>query len=169
MDIECRQANKNEQEEAFILLKEAAQMLQSKNIDQWKFWLNPPIEKIEWIKEGFTKNEFYFITISEEIIGMFRLLNQDLLYWGEEKEKAVYIHSLVIKAKFSGNQIGVKVMDKIISHTTNQGIFLLRLDCNSANKKLCQYYENQGFTKVRQKYMPHSINNLYQKNLRLNS
>lgn len=169
MNFEFRQACQNEQEVAFILLKEAAQTLQSKKIDQWKFWLNPSTEKTKWIKEGFAKKEFYFITVSDEIIGMFRLLDKDPLYWGEAKAKAKYIHSLVIRTKYSGNQIGKKVLDKIMLQTINQGIFLLRLDCNAANEKLCNYYESQGFIKVRQKCMPHSINNLYQKKLLINS
>lgn len=166
MDFEFRQAHQSEREVVFSLLKGAAQSLQSKNIDQWTFWNNPPKEKIEWIEEGFTNHEFYFITHSEEIIGMFRLLNQDLLYWGEEEKNAKYIHSLVIKDEYSGNQIGKKVVERICHNAVNQGIFILRLDCNAANDKLCKYYENQEFVLVRQKRMPHSLNNLYQKNLK---
>lgn len=165
MNFTFRQAQIDETKTALALLKSAAKTLQSKNIDQWTFWLDPTHEKIKWIEDGFANNEFFFIVSNEQIIGMFRLLNNDSLYWGTQNDNARYIHSLVIDEKFSGNQIGKSVVDKITLDTINNGIFILRLDCNASNDKLCQYYEKQGFTKVGEIQMPHSLNNLYEKQL----
>lgn len=165
MDFEFRRAIESELGEALLMLKNTAISLQGKKVNQWEFWLNPSDEKIDWIKEGFRRNEFYFITLPKEIIGMFRLLDEDLLYWGKETEKAKYIHSLVIKEKYSGNKLGEKVIEELSKKTMKEGVYTLRLDCNSGNQKLCKYYEYQGFIKMRQKQMPDSLNNLYQKRL----
>ncbi len=165
MDFKFRPANINELDTALEMLKEAAKHLQSKNINQWDYWLNPLPEKVNWIKEGFQNEEFNFIIQADEIIGMFRLLKEDELYWGKEKEAAKYIHSLVIKGKYAGRKLGQKVIERIIENTIAENIYILRLDCNSKNARLCNYYEKQGFTKVREKQMPHSLNNLYEKRL----
>ena len=165
MNFKLRQANKNEIKEALNMLKEAAKILESKKIEQWEFWLNPSEEKIAWISEGFENKEFYFITQNDVIIGMFRLLDEDLLYWGKEKEKAKYIHSLVVKARYAGNKIGEKIIEQLSEDAKKEEVYILRLDCNAANSKLCEYYEKQGFIKVREKLMPHSLNNLYEKKL----
>jgi len=165
MEFEFRKASTHELEIALAMLKEAAKKLQTNNINQWEYWLNPPQEKINWIEEGFHNNEFYFITQSDTILGMFRLLDEDHLYWGVQDEKAKYIHSLVIKEAFTGHQLGKRVIEKLGQLAIQENTFLLRLDCNAENHKLCTYYEKQGFTKVREKQMPLSLNNLYEKRL----
>ena len=82
-NISFRLANINELSLALSLLREAAKWLQSKNTQQWSFWINPPQEKEDWIKEGFENKEFYFVYRNEILLGMFRLLYFDEEYWGE--------------------------------------------------------------------------------------
>ena len=84
----------------------------------------------------------------------------------------IFIIKLYIKTfaskfleKYTGNKLGERVIKRLGEQTLKEGIFLLRLDCNSANDKLCNYYEKQGFIKVREKQMPDSLNNLYEKRL----
>jgi ribosomal protein S18 acetylase RimI-like enzyme len=168
MEFSFRQAQKDEIKTALALLRSAAKTLQFKNIDQWSFWLDPTPEKIKWIEDGFANNEFFFIVSNAQVIGMFRLLDNDLLYWGKRNDSAKYIHSLVIDERFSGNQLGKRVIDKIILDTIHSGVFILRLDCNASNPKLCRYYEKQGFKKVGEVQMPHSLNNLYEMQLTKN-
>jgi ribosomal protein S18 acetylase RimI-like enzyme len=150
---------------ALDLLKTAAQNLHSRKINQWSYWLNPPQEKMDWVKEGFQNKEFYFIYVDTHLAGMFRLLENDELYWGKQQEKARYIHSLVIKKEFSGMQIGKKVIEQVKNEMKQNQIFILRLDCDSTNNELCSYYEKQGFIKVGEKEMPLSVNNLYEKKI----
>lgn len=161
--LKLRQAAKTEYSRGLNLLKLASIDLQNRVIDQWAYWQNPDDDKINWIKDGFKKNEFYFIEQKENIIGMVRLLNEDLLYWGVQSSKALYIHSLVVDPKYRGMKIGLIVMTKIEQKALKNNINLLRLDCVATNKGLCHYYENQGFVKVRTIQMPHSQNNLYEK------
>lgn len=165
MHYTTRLASPNETTIALSLLKSAASILQQKGIDQWKIWLDPPSEKISWVEAGFANGEFYFILIGDRIVGMYRLLTEDELYWGPQDVKAWYVHSLVVLPGFSGQHIGKRVLEQLIKEATNRGIPLFRLDCNAANKALCAYYENIGFKQVGVKQMPHSLNNLYEMKL----
>lgn len=160
-----RQAGLSETAIALALLKSAATSLQLKGIDQWSIWLDPPAEKISWVEAGFANGEFYFILIDDRIAGMYRLLTEDELYWGQQDVKAWYVHSLVVLPEFSGQQIGKRVLEQLIKEARTNAIPFFRLDCNAANKALCAYYENLRFKQVGVKQMPHSLNNLYEMQL----
>lgn len=149
-----------------LLLKQAAVGLQEKNIDQWSIWLNPDATKVNWIKEGLEAGEFYFVeTGNNKIAGMFRLMEQDELYWGKQEVPARYVHSLIVTPAFKGSNTGKSIMAVIEQQVIAEGIYLLRLDCIASNPKLCAYYESMGFVKKGIKQMPHSLNNLYEKTL----
>ena len=166
MNINLRSSNKSEINIAFGLLKASSDFLMKKNISQWAYWLNPPIEKTQWVKDGFNKKEFYFIeNKKKEILGMVRILKEDLIYWGEMNDTATYIHSLVIDRRFSGKNIGGKVIEKIEKNASKNGIKYLRLDCDARNSKLCNYYESKGFNKIKSITLPLGEYNLYQKNI----
>ena len=74
MNFTLKQAHPTAIKTAFELLKSASKTLEKKGIKQWDYWQNPPIEKINWVKEGFTNNEFYFIEKdTHEVMGMVRI------------------------------------------------------------------------------------------------
>ncbi len=162
MHLNICKAQPGESTIAISILKSAASTLQQKGIDQWGIWLDPPAEKIKWVEEGFKLGEFYFILVNDRIAGMYRLSSADELYWGVQETEARYIHSLVVLNEYKGQQIGRRVLEQLISETREAGIPLFRLDCNAANKALCNYYEQLGFRQVGMKQMPHSLNNLYE-------
>ncbi|WP_194765814.1 GNAT family N-acetyltransferase [Tamlana sp. I1] len=148
------------------LFKEAAEKISKKKIDHWQYWKNPPIDKIKWVEAGIVNNEFFFIkNTNAETIGMVRILDEDLLYWGKQEDQSKYIHSLVVIEEFEGKGIGKLVLQKIEHEAKDSGFEYLRLDADSKNPKLCNYYENQGFKKVGIKELPLSIYNLYQKEI----
>jgi len=164
MNFNLKQANPTEIQKAFDLLKSASKTLKRKNVKQWNYWQNPPPEKIKWVEEGFLKNEFYFIeNEANELMGMVRIMDEDVNYWGVMNDKAKYIHSLVIDQKFSGNNLGTEVVKKVASDAKKDCYHYLRLDCDSTNGKLCKYYEKQGFVKVGRKQLPLGVYNLYEK------
>ncbi len=166
MSFKLRIGKLTEIQKAFDLLKLASKTLEKKNIKQWDYWQNPPIEKVKWIEEGFSNNEFYFIENSKfELMGMVRIMEEDLNYWGILNDNAKYIHSLVINEEYSGNNLGIQVVKKIEKKAKDDNYEYLRLDCDASNLKLCKYYENQGFVKVGQKKLLLGTYNLYQKEL----
>ncbi|WP_147679051.1 GNAT family N-acetyltransferase [Algibacter pacificus] len=167
MKLNFNQIENKDRNTVLELFKETAEKISQKNIDHWQYWKNPPIEKIKWVEEGINNNEFFFIeSMDNENLGMVRILNEDILYWGKQEHKAKYIHSLVIKEKYNGKGYGSKVLLKIENNAKKENCKYLRLDSDSQNPKLCKYYENLGFKKVGIKKLPLSIYNLYEKELK---
>lgn len=163
MDFNLRQALPSELSLAFDILKAAAESLAKRNINQWQYWKNPPIEKVNWVKEGFLKQEFFFIENEQAgILGMVRILEEDILYWGQKEDNAKYIHSLVVLDKFAGHKIGHRVIESIKKDADHHHYDYLRLDCDSTNKRLCSYYEKQGFQLVKEINLELSTYNLYE-------
>ncbi len=149
------------------LFKKTAEKINKMNIDHWQYWKNPPIEKVKWVENGILNNEFFFIDNQNgENLGMVRILNENLLYWGKQNKKAKYIHSLVVKEKYNGKGIGTKIINQIAVIAKKDNCNYLRLDADSKNPKLCRYYEKIGFKKVGTKELPLSVNNLYEKELK---
>lgn len=146
------------------LLKQAAIRLQRKGLSQWQNWLEPSPSDLEWIKEGFAAKEFYFIQNTDnEILGAIRILTEDLLYWGEQAEQALYIHSLTVLGKYAGQGIGQGIIDQVADQAAQSGCKWLRLDCNAGNSALCDYYEKQGFKQVGVRVFDDFSCNLYQR------
>jgi ribosomal protein S18 acetylase RimI-like enzyme len=165
MELELKLILKEDLSIVLDLFKSAAKKIAKKNVDHWQYWLNPPKEKIQWVKDGLQKDEFFFIIMGDETIGMVRIQDQDHLYWGDNTDNAKYIHSLVVSEEFKGLQIGSRVIRKIENRARKENCTFLRLDCDSKNPKLCDYYLNQGFVQVGRKELPLSIYNLYQKEI----
>jgi len=166
MKFILKQAYIAESNKAFELLKSASKTLERKNVKQWDYWQNPPTEKVKWVEEGFSNKEFHFIENNiGELMGMVRIMEEDLNYWGVMNDKAKYIHSLVIHEDFSGHNLGTEVVKNIENDAKNDNYDYLRLDCDSTNHILCKYYEKQGFVKVGQKQLPLGDYNLYEKEL----
>ncbi|MBJ2173456.1 GNAT family N-acetyltransferase [Aureibaculum sp. A20] len=164
MTFKLKQAHPDDIQTAFDLLKLASKTLEAKKINQWKYWQDPPVEKIKWVKEGFLNKECYFIkNENNAVMGMVRILEEDLSYWGAMNDKSKYIHSLVIDKAFSGNNLGKQVILLIEENAKKNNFEYLRLDCDATNTKLCTYYENLGFILVGEKQLPLGIYNLYQK------
>lgn len=166
MFIEFYQIEKNNKTTVLSLFKEAAVKIAKMNIDHWQYWKNPPLEKIKWVEEGIENKEFYFLKNSDDdILGMVRILKEDLLYWGKQKDKSLYVHSLVIREKFNKKGLGKIILEKIEGLGKKEEYRYLRLDAVSSNTKLCEYYEKQGFKKVGKKELTETVNNLYQKEI----
>ena len=166
MNLVFRKAEVLEIDTALTLLKQAAQTLAQKGLKQWAYWTTPPQEKVDWVKAGFANGEFYFVeNEAKQVMAMFRLLNEDTLYWGQMVEKARYIHSLVVHKDFTGNKLGQRIVAELEKQTVAEGVNLLRLDCDATNAQLCKYYINQGFIQVGVKDLLLGKYNLYEKAL----
>ena len=163
MSITFKQADLSQKEEILNLFKITAERIHRMNIDHWQYWKNPPPEKLQWVEEGIKNKEYFFIYEATNFIGMVRILNEDELYWGVQDVKAKYVHSLVVKSEFNGKGYGRKILNSIEQMAKDEGCKFLRLDCDSKNLNLCQYYESLEFTKVGVKEMTISTNNLYER------
>lgn len=157
----------SDQPKVIALFKAAADRIHRMGVDHWQYWKNPPVEKLKWVEDGIKNKEYFFVENHQgETIGMLRLLDEDLMYWGKQTSKAKYIHSLIVIENYNGKGIGQQILNHVQTHAQNEGCRHLRLDADSKNPKLCHYYERLGFKKVGVKQLPISIYNLYQKEIR---
>jgi GNAT superfamily N-acetyltransferase len=117
------------------MFKAAAEKIKKMNIDHWQYWLSePPSEKLQWVKEGLANAEYHFVeNENHETVGMVRIINEDVLYWGKQEEKAKYVHSLVVKEQFNGQGLGQAILAKIAQQAKIEGCKYLRLDADSKN------------------------------------
>ncbi len=167
MNIAFEQVKNKDKSEVLQLFRNAAERINKMDIDHWQYWINPPIEKVKWVEEGIQNNEFFFIRNSDgENLGMVRIMDEDFLYWGNQKEKAKYIHSLVVTDKYNGKGIGPTIIQQVESKAKEDNCRYLRLDADSKNPKLCSYYEKLGFQKVGTRELDLSTYNLYEKELK---
>ena len=166
MELTFRQAEASRIQEVLNLFLATSAELKKKGMTQWSYWADPPDEKIQWVRNGFEKGEFYFVYDEKmEWVGMFRLLETDTIYWDEKglEENVRYIHSLVVKPENSGKGIGAHVLKLLAADLKGQGVQKLRLDCDSSNLRLTRYYEQQGFERVGEKKTPFSVNHLFER------
>ncbi len=165
MEIKFIRALNTELDDALVFFKLASKSLAKKRVSQWSYWVDPPAEKINWVKEGFDNGEFFFVYGPDgNKIAMFRLLEKDTLYWDEKgiEKNTRYIHSLVVLPAYSGQGIGKALINKILDRLKQDKIKKIRLDCDGSNLRLCRYYEDYGFVKVGEKKTKYAVNNLYE-------
>jgi ribosomal protein S18 acetylase RimI-like enzyme len=113
-------------------------------------WGKEPYEEDE-VAEIISDGETFIGYIDSEPAATFSLTWEDRHTWGDEIGKdgtAGYIHSLVTSDQFRGQHVGVDAMNWAATQITGQGRKVMRLDCSIDNRKLCEYYESQGFKLV---------------------
>ena len=126
-------------------LKEAALWLKQKGINYWQDWINPPDNFKCWIYDGVDNNQFWLVLNKAETIGVFRLMYQDKLFWGERNDETGYIHSLTTSRKHSGLGLGYYILRWIEEYCHIHGKDFLRLDCGEHLDRLVKYYREFGF------------------------
>ena len=165
MQIRFKQIVVDDKAAVLALFKRSAEKIKRMQVNHWQYWNNPPADKIKWVEEGIHNSEFFYIFVEGVNVGMVRILDEDLPYWGRQDEKAKYIHSLVVREQFNGKGIGNAAIKAVGAMAQENNCKYIRLDADSENPKLCEYYENQGFKKVGTKTLTLSTYILYQKEL----
>ncbi len=158
-----KQASLADFDTALHLLKVAAQRLKDMGQSQWQYWLSPPAERLAWLREGFENNQVFLVDYNHRVIAMFRLMDQDLKYWGNKDDSSYYIHSLIVHPKYKGQQLGIQIIHMIQDWAVKGDKDFLRLDCDASNTDLCNYYKNLGFLPAGKVSTEWSTNQLFQK------
>lgn len=87
----------------------------------------------------------YLFYIDKKEVATISFSKQDEL-WDKQNDDALYIHRLAVINGYEG--LGAEIIEWAKSLARQEDIKYLRLDCDIENKKLCNYYERLGFTKV---------------------
>ena len=122
------------------ILKERAQWLARRRIDQWTGEFPPPSLARE-IECG----EVYLARIGDDTVGSVSLVRSQDEYWNGESGAALYLHRLAVRESYSGRDFGSKILELAELETKKRGFTTLRLDCLAENSTMRRYYEERGF------------------------
>ncbi|MDH4423335.1 GNAT family N-acetyltransferase [Bacillus cereus] len=142
-----RIATEGESDSIITLLKEVAQWLQHKEVDQWQYLLGEEAtaEILEAIREKYT----YVVTKEEEIVGTVTVSPKqsewdEYIFGKEEVSDSLYVHRFAVKRKYKGNGIG-EWMLRWIEENVQHDKEYLKLDCVGHNRILNDFYKRSGF------------------------
>ena len=145
-----RTATEEESDSIITLLKEVAEWLQPKEVDQWQYLLGgeATAEILEGIREKYT----YVVTKEDEMIGTVTVSPKqnewDEYIFGKEKvSNSLYIHRFAVNRKYKGNGIGEWMLRWIEENVQHYKEFL-KLDCVGHNRILKDFYKKNGFEYV---------------------
>jgi len=87
----------------------------------------------------------------ERLVGTISLYEEDKILWGNDQESALYIHRLASARDVTGRGVGAALIVWSRRQAEDRKKRWLRVDCWAENRELCEFYERQGFEKVRDK------------------
>lgn len=131
----------NQDDHGLILEKhQEAILFQNKNSIQSWLALDPDL-----LLSEIQKNYYYKVYRDKDIIGLFKLLHEDYVIWGEREDQlAIYLHGIISVHRNKGSLFPIilnwsSVYVKKISRKH------IRMDTWTNNPKLIQYYQSFGF------------------------
>lgn len=89
-----------------------------------------------------------------DLIAAVRTLDEDPQIWGPADWRAVYVHGLMVDRRHAGHGVGCGLLIWAAEYGRRQAAEVVRLDCVATNRDLCNYYLDQGFTRVGTKQLP---------------
>ena len=146
--MKMQQATEKEFDKLYGIIAECSEWLKSKGIDQW----DPPYPSYRFRLE-IEKGEVYFFSMGNYIVGTVTLLRNKPDYYPPDlwnDDNAWYVCRLAVPRRFSGKDIGTKILHAAETEAGKNGIKYLRLEVVKANGFLADYYEKNGFERVRE-------------------
>lgn len=145
-----RIATEEESNSIITLLKEVAQWLQHKEVNQWQYLLGG--EATAEILEGISEKYTYVVTKEDEIVGTVTVSPKqnewdERIFGKEEVSDSLYIHRFAVKRKYKGNGIGEWILKWVEENVQHDKEFL-KLDCVGHNRTLNDFYKKNGFEYV---------------------
>lgn len=143
-DLSVRRARRDELSLVLEILDQASDWLIKRGISQWESPSPPKVWKR--MASEIEKGEVYLARErgSAEAFGTFRFEWAGAPLWPTEADTG-YIHTMAIRPKYMGQQLGKKLLMWAIAHVRGRGKRFLRVDCMSSNWRLRNYYEAAGF------------------------
>lgn len=157
------QAEQSELSDILEILEEASRWLTSKGYESQ--WRQGP-EFRQNMQDNIDRGEVYVLKDRNGTIGTITLQWADPKYWGTLPPDSGYIHKFAVKRSHGGKRLGIRMLQWAEQKTKREGKAFLRLDCLASNKTIRKYYENAGFTYIRDTIAPGGWKaSLYEKEL----
>ncbi|HEY7090111.1 MAG TPA: GNAT family N-acetyltransferase [Tepidisphaeraceae bacterium] len=147
IEISLRKAEPPDLDAVFEVMADAANWLQSRGIDQWRWVLSH--RGREYLLKRIESAETYLVYRGphEKAIATFTVQWEDVETWGEAggDGSAGYVHGLAVCRRVGGKGLGNELLQRASKMILDQGRRVVRLDCRAESEALCQYYRRAGF------------------------
>ncbi|WP_088104175.1 GNAT family N-acetyltransferase [Halalkalibacter urbisdiaboli] len=145
MELKIRGILESELKEFSSILKEAAEWLRNNEMEMW----SDNQLSIDTILKNNTVKDLFIGFVNNESAVAVILQEQDSLLWSDETP-SLYLHKLAIRRKFAKKGLPQQMVEWAKLQAEKKNKRYLRLDCAADRMKLCNFYEEQGFKKVRE-------------------
>ena len=147
--LDIRLATTEDSRDIIQLLKEIAQWMKDKGINQWRFLLEGGDD--EEIHQAVCNQETYRVSDGDGVAATFTLLSRpsewDRHIWGaDDPPDTLYLHRLAVAPDFMGKGLGRQLLNWIENEVRDHDH--IRLDCVEDNEKLNSFYRDHGFEYV---------------------
>lgn len=143
--LRIRQAHVKELGQVLRLYNDTAHWLVKQGIEQWPYPV--PHAFSQHIEDELTHGEVYLARLSSDPnpvgVAYLRWTKHEL--WPDDEAHAGYLYGLAVHPRVRGRAIGTALLTWLAKYVKRQGRAYVRLDCLATNKKLRQYYRDQGF------------------------
>ncbi len=156
-------AGEQDAESVIAVMRDAAQWLRSRGIDQWGWAFTE--KGAELIHQRIQREEVYLAVYEGQRVATVCLQWQDKLIWDERGEdgQAGYVHGLAIMRRAGGQGVGQQLLAWAEVQIAARGRSLARLDCMADNPGLCAYYRCQGYRDLGVKHFRTTAARLFEK------
>ena len=146
MDYQFRCAQPQDADTVIAIIRERVDWMESHNMGQWdeEYLKAFPADYFrKRVKDG----EIYLVcTSNNEIVGLTAVMEQDP-YWGIPSDKnCYYLHHLATRCGIHGAGKALLLFCEQLAR--KNGKECLRLDCQTKNHKLNEFYEQLGYKAV---------------------
>lgn len=151
-----RPAGPRDLEKVVGLVREAAEWMRSKGIDQWqKPWPDRAGQR-ERILNDLFKGKTWLLRDGKTIAATITIdtdepFDQDERpVWPSDKSEkpALYVRRVIVSRRYARHGLGAALLDwAAYVAKTDHGAELIRIDVRTTNRKLHAYYEGQWFTR----------------------
>ena len=125
-----------------LSLFEQAMHLQGKN--GYRVW--DSIDRVALEKDIENKLQFKIVN-GDAILCLFSIQFNDPFIWRErDKDKAIYLHRIVVNPNFKGQKMFDKVLAWAKTYAHQHQLDFIRMDTWAENEKIINYYKSFGFT-----------------------
>jgi GNAT superfamily N-acetyltransferase len=136
-----------EKDDAFFVIFSVAKNLKEKGVQLW----NPDTLEKQNLFNKLQSNEIITGYIDNKVVAAMTLTFYDPEFWPEIKQgDSSFIHKLSVLPEYQGFGIAKQMVDFADSIAHSKGVKFSRLDCASDRPKLCNFYEELGYEKVKE-------------------
>ena len=150
-----RPAHRSEIPVILDITKDCALHLSASGIEQW----NESYPSRAAFEADLLRKELYVYLYQQEVVGcvvMTSVMDPEYeeITWLTPNGNSLYIHRLAVHPKYQGLGIARALMDEMEMLARQNGARSMRLDTFSQNKRNQRFYENRGYVRLGDIYLP---------------